>query len=150
MCFKRSLFLSIFWLSAYLGYAQPCPTNISFEAGNFTNWVCSTGTVDPNGYVHVTAGPAVAGRHTLLRNSSPQARDPYGDFPVNCPNGSKYSILLGNASGGHQAEQVSYTYTIPADKPSFTIVYYYAVVLQTPNHQPYEQPKFSAQVTDVS
>src|SRR5476651_208769 len=118
MCFKRSLFLLIFWLSAYLGHAQPCPTNISFEAGNFTNWICSAGTVAPDGTVNVTPGAPIGGRHTIIQNTSPQARDPYGDFPVNCPNGSKYSIMLGNDQGGHEAERVSYTYTIPADKPN--------------------------------
>ena len=33
--------------------------------------------------------------------------DPYGDFPVNCPNGSSYSIRLGNKETKNQAEQVS-------------------------------------------
>src|SRR5476651_102833 len=150
MRFKRSLLLLVLLLSGYIGFGQPCPTNISFEAGNFSNWVCSLGYVDPNGVVSVTPGAPQAGRQTILRNTSPQARDPYGGFPVNCPNGSNYSIMLGNAAGGHEAEQVSYSYTVPTDKPDFTIVYYYAVVLQTPGHQPFQQPRFTAQITDVS
>jgi gliding motility-associated-like protein len=151
MRLKKYFLVFVFLLATVAAFAQACPTNISFEDGTFTNWKCYAGDIDRSGTITLGAPvAAVGGRHTMWQNSSPQIKDPYGDFPVNCPNGSKYSIQLGNAQGGHQAESVSYTYTIPADKQSFTIVYYYAVVLQTPGHQPFEQPAFQASITDIS
>lgn len=151
MCFKK-LFLSLcLLLVTFAAFAQSCPTNISFEDGTFTNWKCYAGNIARSGVITLGAAvPAVPGRHTMIKNSSPQSRDPYGNFPVNCPNGSNYSIQLGNSTGGAQAESVSYTYTIPADKNNFEIAYYYAVVLQTPGHQPFEQPAFTASITDIS
>lgn len=151
MCFKKLFLLPIFLLATWVVYAQECPTNIGFEDGTFTNWKCFAGSIDASGNISLgTAVPPVPGRHTVIMNTSPQARDPYGDFPVNCPNGSKYSIQLGNAQGGAQAEGVTYTYTIPADKENFALVYYYAVVLQSPNHAPYQQPAFQANIRDIS
>ncbi|MFX4906820.1 hypothetical protein ABTB94_20830, partial [Acinetobacter baumannii] len=69
---------------------------------------------------------------------------------VNCPNGSDYSIKLGNEQTGAQAERVSYEFTIPANQNIFSIIYNYAVVFQNPNHQNFEQPKFTANVYDVT
>jgi len=118
--------------------------------GDFTNWVCGVGKVDATGTVSVSGSTAVAGRHTMLKNSFPQAKDPYGHFPVNCPNGSDYSIQLGNSSTGAQAERVSYEFTIPAGQNIFSIIYNYAVVFQNPNHNSFEQPRFMANVFDVT
>ena len=73
-----------------------------------------------------------------------------GFFPKSCPNGSGFSVMLGNNLGGHEAEGLSYTYSIPAGVGQFSIIYNYAVVLQNPNHLPSEQPRFRAKVIDVS
>ncbi len=127
-----------------------CPANIGFEQGDFTNWICSIGKVDGTGTVSVSGTAPVPGRHTMLKNTFPQAKDPFGHFSVNCPNGSNYSIQLGNSSTGAQAERVSYEFTIPAGQNIFSIIYNYAVVLQNPNHNPYEQPRFTAYVFDVN
>ncbi len=72
--------------------------------------------------------------------------DPYGGFPVNCPNGSGYSIRLGNNSGGGQAEGISYEFTIPANENSYSLIYHYAVVFQAPNHRENEQPRMEIEV----
>jgi hypothetical protein len=71
-------------------------------------------------------------RHTILQNTIPQDKDPYGHFPVNCPNGSGYSIRLGNSGVQAQAERVSYTFTVPADKNEYSFIYNYAIVFQNP------------------
>ncbi len=129
--------------------AQTCPDNIDYIKGDFTNWKCSTGSVDPEGVVSFDGFVPVYGRHTLNINTS-TAVDPYGNFPVVAPNGSKYSLKLGNSGGNHEAEQVSYTYTIPADKPDYIFTYYYAVVLQLTAHKDYERPRFAVKLTDVT
>jgi hypothetical protein len=74
--------------------------------------------------------------------------DPYGGFPVNCPNGSGYSIQLGNSNTGAQAERVAYSFTIPDNQDNYSIIYQYAVVFQDPGHEEFEQPKFTANIYD--
>lgn len=130
-------------------YAQGCPENIGFELGNFKNWETSLGRVDS------ARGPLLspgfdAGRHTLYKNKGENLVDQYGNFPVNCPNGSGGSIKLGNNVGGALAEGISYTFTIPYDKKTFSLIYYYAVVMQNPPHSASEQPKFTAKVFNVT
>jgi gliding motility-associated-like protein len=130
--------------------AAQCPYNIGFEDGTFNGWQCYSGTITSTGSVdNLKPTPPLADRHVMLMNSVPQEKDFYGKFPVNCPNGSKYSIRLGNSATGAQAERVSYTFTIPAWQNDFSIIYNYAVVFQNPNHSAVQQPKFTARVFDV-
>ncbi|QKJ28655.1 gliding motility-associated C-terminal domain-containing protein [Mucilaginibacter mali] len=151
MRLRRPFIVIVLLLMGRFAWGQNCPENISFESGTFKNWLCYSESIDPNGNITFhNAVPPDPNRHAILKNTSPQALDPYGNFPVNCPNGSGYSIQLGNASGGHEAERVSYIYTIPANNQDFTLIYYYAVVLQTPNHNPFEQPAFQANLTDLT
>jgi gliding motility-associated-like protein len=133
-------------------FCQPlsCPENIGFELGSFTNWDAFAGRINASGVVTVTPTQPLSTRHTLLQNTYPQLKDPYGDFPVNCPNGSGYSIQLGNSATGSEAEQLSYTFKIPDNQDNYSIIYNYAVVLQNPNHQDYQQPKFNSKVFDVT
>jgi gliding motility-associated-like protein len=153
--FKHFLFciISILFGNMLLAQADQCPANIDFEFGDFTNWTCYTGSVTQQNGVNivlVTPSGPVSGRHTLIDNSSAGLVDPYGGFPVLCPNGSGYSIKLGNNQTSRQAERVSYSFTIPAGQTEYSLVYQYAVVFQDPNHQPQEQPRFTAKVYDVS
>lgn len=128
-----------------------CPVNIGFENGNFNNWLCQDGFVNANGVISFTQSQPVNGKHTLLKNAAPQARDTFGGFPVNCPNGSGYSIKLGNGGAGSEAQGISYTFTIPAGQDDYSIIYNYAVVLQNPaDHAWFEQPQFTSKVFDVS
>jgi gliding motility-associated-like protein len=146
----RSCITAWLILCCCTGSAQ-CPPNIGFEQGHFEYWECATGLIDrDNGKITLNASSPVYGRHTILTNTYPQVRDFYGGFPVNCPNGSSHSIQLGNSGTGRQVDQVSYTFTIPADNNNFSMIYNYAVVFQNPGHADWEQPKFTANVFDVS
>lgn len=146
----RFLFIHACSLLTVSAFAQ-CPPNIGFELGTFDNWECSIGFISAaNGTITLNPSPPVIGRHTLIQNTTFQARDPYGDFPISCPNGSGYSIQLGNSGAGRQAERVSYTFTIPANDNNYSIIYDSAVVFQNPNHGDWEQPKFTANVFDVT
>ncbi|MFT3935397.1 MAG: gliding motility-associated C-terminal domain-containing protein [Chitinophagaceae bacterium] len=134
--------------------AQDCPPNIDFENGTFNGWTCYTGHVASINGVNVitispTGGP-VGDRHTMLTSFPGDGLDPFGNFPVNCPNGSGHSIKLGNTSGGNEAEGVSYQFTIPANKDVYSIIYHYAVVFQDPNHLESEQPRMEVEVTNVT
>jgi gliding motility-associated-like protein len=141
------LCLSVLAVSSAL--AQ-CPPNIGFEEGSFNHWECHAGAIDTVGGITVGASGPMGDRHTILKKSAKQELDFYGKFPVNCPNGSGYSIRLGNNSVGAEAEAVSYTFKIPAGQDVFSLIYNYAVVFQNPGHSPAEQPKFTAKVYDVT
>lgn len=136
-----------------------CPSNIDFELGSFANWQCYTGTASVVGSGAsavntmsniVLSGPQVS-RHTIISASTTPAMDPYGNFPVLCPNGSGYSVKLGNNSSSSQAERIRYTFTVPITATDFNLLYQYAVVFQNPqsNHTAAQQPRFQAKVYDA-
>jgi hypothetical protein len=129
--------------------AQGCPPNIGFEMASFQNWETSLGRVDSANGVSLSYGFDPT-RHAIFKNTGDKAVDRFGGFPVNCPNGSGASIKLGNETAGAQAEGTSYTFTIPADRKAFSLIYYYAVVMQNPPHGQTEQPKFTAKVFNVT
>lgn len=135
-------------------FAQDCPPNIGFEDGSFQGWTCYTGNVQAAGatnVINLSPSGVIPGQHTLLSAlANGRSRDFYGDFPVVCPNGSGYSVLLGNTAGGAQAEGLSYEFTIPANRQTFSLVYNYAVVFQDPNHQFFEQPRLVLEVNNLT
>lgn len=128
-----------------------CPVNIGFENGSFDGWECSIGHINSaDGSISLNTSNPTFNRHTIISASAGTYYDIYGGFPTICPNGSKYSIRLGNSQTGREAERVSYTFTIPPDQNNFSIIYNYAVVFQNPNHLVWEQPKFTANVYNVT
>jgi len=134
--------------------AQDCPNNIDFETGTFNGWTCYIGSsAAVNGqnviYLSPTPGP-IPNRQTMYSRSSLGALDEYGGFPVNCPNGSGYSVRLGNNIAGTEAEGLSYEFTIPANQNIYSLIYHYAVVFQDPNHEIYQQPRLVIQITNVT
>jgi gliding motility-associated-like protein len=129
-------------------HAQKCATNLDFENANTLFWECDTGRSSVNGNTYFLSGE-LPNRHSVIRNSSLNL-DPYGKFPINCPNGSGYTLMLGNNSTGAQTEKVSYTFTIPTNANVYSLIYWYAVVFQNPGHAPAEQPKFNINVTDLT
>ncbi|RYY23481.1 MAG: hypothetical protein EOP41_06450, partial [Sphingobacteriaceae bacterium] len=139
----------LLWLTTAYGQQSQCPENIGFETGALQNWQCSVGNIDRSGNITLATSAPVEGRHTVYKYANNQL-DPYGKFPVTCPNGSLYSLKLGNDETGAQAERVSYTFTVPANQSNYSIIYNYAVVFQNPDHADFEQPKFTARVFDVA
>lgn len=150
---KPILFSIIFFTFSTFATAQDCPPNIDFEFGNFAGWTCYTGGVAAVGGQNVItlspSGPEIT-RHTMLSAFPGDGLDPYGHFPMNCPNGSGHSIKLGNTSGGAEAEGMSYEFTIPAGVNEYNLIYHYAVVFQDPNHQQNEQPRMQIEITNVT
>ena len=148
----RSVFIFLL-LCSYNDLIAQCPPNLDFENGNFTGWTLYTGSVAAsNGQNIITlanSGP-VTDRHVMLSATPGDGLDPYGSFPKNCPNGSLHSIKLGNDHGGNQAEGASYEFTIPATSNRFSLIYYYAVVIQDPGHEVYQQPRLEIEVLNVT
>ncbi len=132
-----------------------CPPNIDFERGDFSNWTAYTGTVSAatgQNVISLTAtGTNFSNQHSMFsRINNAGDRDPFGGFPVVCPNGSGYSVKLGNTTGGAQAEGLSYQFTIPANMNTYSITYHYAVVFEGPNHQDYQQPRLEMEVMNLT
>lgn len=130
-----------------------CPPNIDFESGTFDGWTSYTGftSADNNqNQINISpSAPALGDRHTMFTSNS-GLLDPYGNFPVNCPNGSGHSIRLGNDRGGGEAEGISYEFTIPSNRNIYSLMYYYAVVFQDPNHQEFQQPRMVVEIMNVT
>ena len=150
----RTICLFTFMLIAFSSTAQ-CPPNIDFETGDFSNWTAYTGSVSAAGGVNnITLSPngvGYNGQHEMFsRSVNAGDMDIYGGFPVVCPNGSGYSVKLGNTMGGAQAEGLSYEFTIPANMNNYSITYHYAVVFEGPNHRIEEQPRLEIDVLNVS
>lgn len=127
-----------------------CPENIGFENGNFQNWVTLEGSVVPTTGAIINNVVGASVRVNLKKNSYPQEVDAIGLFPVNSPNGSDYSVKLGDTAAMGRSQTVSYTFTIPAGQDNYSIIYNYAVVLQDPGHEGWAQPSFSSKVFDVT
>lgn len=135
------------------GIAQVCPPNIDFETGSFAGWTCYTGTtaeVNQTNMITLSPSGPVQGRHTMYTKNAASEVDPYGGFPVNCPNGSGHSIRLGNDVAGTEAEGVAYEFTIPANRNVYSLIYHYAVVFQDPSHQHFQQPRMEIEITNVT
>jgi hypothetical protein len=133
--------------------AQNCPPNIDFESGTFNGWTCYAGSVaDAGGTNVISLFPTspTPDRHAMFSSFPGGEVDPYGGFPVNCPNGSGHSIKLGNDRAGTEAEGISYEFTIPANRNTYTLIYHYAVVFEDPNHQPHQQPRLEIEITNVT
>ncbi|MGZ8545128.1 MAG: T9SS type B sorting domain-containing protein, partial [Flavisolibacter sp.] len=94
------------------------------------------------------SGP-IPGRHTMFTANSGML-DPYGGFPVNCPNGSGNSIRLGNDAGGGEAEGISYEFTIPFGQDVYSLIYHYAVVFQDPTHEIFQQPRMQVEIMNLT
>ena len=133
---------------------QECPPNIDFESGTFNGWTCyigSTAAVNGENVITIYPSAPIMNRHTMYSYAANAGQvDQYGGFPVVCPNGSGYSIRLGNNLPGTEAEGVSYQFTIPANQDVYSLIYHYAVVFQDPNHKPEEQPRMEIEVVDVT
>ena len=144
-----------FCVGAFAQGGGQCPPNIGFESGTFANWKFSSGTVSINKNItppvlvyDLSETSQAYGQHTIIPKG--KAIDEFGEFSLNSPNGSDYVIKLGDSTGGHRAERISYTLDVPANVSAYSIVFNYAVVLQNPNHAPLEQPKFNVQIIDES
>jgi gliding motility-associated-like protein len=144
--------LILFLLISADALSQALPVNIGFEQGSLNGWNCRAGLIDADGNLKLSDSQPIEDRHKMLTLVKDGAqKDPYGNFPILCPNGSNYSIRLGNAEVNSQAESIYYTFFVPANASSgYSITFNYAVVFQNPDHTDLEQPRFTARVYDVA
>jgi len=152
LVFKNISCALVFSFLFFLNFSASaqCPVNIDFELGDFTGWQCYIGDF-ANGNLVLNPSAPIANRHQMLTAfPSGNGRDKYGNFPRNCPNGSGHSIQLGNEQGGHGAEAVSYTFTIPANQDKYSLIYNYAMVLNDGGHATNIQPRLQITVQNIT
>lgn len=141
---------------SYSQVVTECPQNIGFESGTFQNWNLYNGFISGTGMQFQNAARPPSITLTAFTGSSQGQTiltggvDPYGGFPLTAPNGSRYIVKLGNSNNGRGAEAISYVINVPANVDAYSVTFNYAVVFQNPDHEPDEQPKFTAQVTEIS
>ncbi len=153
--FKRILILFLFISVNTL--AQTATPNIGFDDGTFGHWVLYAGRVDNLGEAIPAETYPIPERFVIFdKVADANKRDLYGNFPVVCPNGSNNSIRLGdlvktNGANGNY-ERATYTFTVPPDKDTYSLIFNYAVVLQNPKprHDKKKQPKFTVNVYNVT
>jgi gliding motility-associated-like protein len=118
--------------------------NIGFEDGNLNNWFATTGSALESfpgfttPFYNISNIGVNPDRHEIMDGGI----DFFGGFPRVAPGMGNRSLRLGNQLTGAQAEGISRTFMVTPSNSSFT--YWYAVVFQDPNHEPWEQPFFKA------
>lgn len=148
-------FIACFIYSQQVRAQIVCPPNIDFEKGDFSNWTAYIGSVaagpGTNTITLAPSGGPIIGRHEIFsRATQSQMTDFFGGFPVVCPNGSGYSVKLGNNTGGREAEGLSYEFTIPSNRNTYSLTYHYAVVFQDPHHADFQQPRMEIEVRNLT
>jgi len=147
---KWPSFLVLFFLSVFQAQAQ-CPPNLDFEEGPCNGLQAFTGSSVPSGTVTVNPTPPIAGRHDIISALTSPALDQFGLFPKLCPNGSGFSLRLGLETTGTNADRVTYTFTIPAGKDEFSLIYHYAIVINNGGgHATLIQPRLTVSVKNLT
>jgi len=124
-------------------------TNLSFELGNFDNWIGYDWLTSTVSRIPSTS-PVFSGLPNPLRQeimSDTSALDPYtGDQLRKIPRGYKYSARLGSPTVGCLCQNLRYTMTVDSFNALLTVKF--AVVLQNPGHSLEEQPYFKFTLRD--
>lgn len=136
---RRFLTITVLLLAALAaGYAQ-CP--------DFTNLTAPGVTCQYGFYSNPFQDTGVVwGRHTVITG---QGTDPHtGDQLPLLPQGENAVVKLGNHLVGHQAEAITYHFTVDPDYSVLLVKF--AVVLQDPGHVVDAQPRFVMRVLDAN
>jgi gliding motility-associated-like protein len=151
--FRLAGWILLWMMVSSQAIGQSCPPNIDFEKGTLDGWRYFIGNVLDQGGFNVfnlsEVSAPVDNRHAVMR-SSPGDNDPFGGFPLASPDGSDYFLKLGNNTGGGEGEAITYEFTIPANRNTYSLLYYYAVVFEGPNHLQQQQPRMEIEITNLT
>ena len=126
--------------------------NADFESGDASGYRTFTGSIDRDGNVVIENERLSADQHLITRVGD--AFDPIAaayciennELPTVPPVGGRYAMRLGNEDTGGEAERVVLTFTV--DQATSFFLLRYAVVLEDPGHDPFEQPRFELSILD--
>ena len=148
--FKFLLFL--LHLSA-VAWSQNC-FNAGLEHGTHDGYATFLGRIRADGQVIIQDPGPGPNRHRIMHISD--GFDPIAEsnctlnqqLPVVAPGGGQYALRLGNSRAGAEAERVVLSFTVTPDLTFFLLRY--AVVLNDPDHEPFEQPRFELRILDAA
>ena len=143
----RLLWFLLFTTTFVYGQRVDC-SNLGFEEGTTRGWVLTNGTVTDNNLQPVFETEfigTIENEHYVT--SLADGNDPKivtDQIPMVAP-GSTHSIRIGNITRGSRYDRIKTAYTVTADNTLFQ--YKFAVVMENPDHEAFEQPAFSVQIT---
>ncbi len=122
-----------------IDYASIYSCHTQCRYGTFANPDSYTGVVD--------YGPdSIYSRHTVMLDTS--YRDPRtGGLLRSIPEGYDYAVRLGNWNNGGEEESITYEYIVDTANNDILLLRY-AAVLENPDHQPEDQPRFRFAIVD--
>lgn len=135
-----------------LGAQSEDCTNAGFELGTSEGYDTYTGFINGEGQVVVRNPVLDVNRHKVVHIS--EGYDSIAAnfcflnqlLPVVPPGGGQFAMRLGNANKGAEAEKVVLRFKVTPDLTFFLLRY--AVVLNDPNHLPFQQPRFELRILD--
>lgn len=124
-----------------IDYSNLTSCYVSATYGTYINPQQSSGIVDYGSQSQIS-------RHTVHSDTS-ERDSRTGNQLRTVPEGYSSSIRLGNWSNGGEAESITYEYTVDTLTNDLLIMKY-AAVLQDPNHNESQQPRFTFQILDAN
>ena len=125
--------------SLAVGLRAQCPDFTDLNSPNVTGYYGHT-------YNPMSDTGIVSGRHTLITQQGTDLRTG-GLLPL-LPDGENAVIKLGNELVGAESESLVYTFTVDPDQSILLVKY--AVVLENPNHNSADQPRFTIRMLDAN
>ncbi|GAB3902330.1 hypothetical protein GCM10028803_28770 [Larkinella knui] len=130
-----------------LGQGVDC-ANVGFEEGTTRGWVLSNGAVEDvnQKVVYQSEVPGTIENEHLITRAS-DGNDPRitsEAIPMVAP-GSNYSIRIGNVTRGGRFDRIKGTFLVTPDNTLFQ--YRFAVILENPRHEVWQQPEFMIRIT---
>lgn len=145
--------LLLFWfvsITVTFGYGQQVDcSNVGFEEGTTRGWVLTNGSVtDINQktfFQNETAGTFENGHYVTSISDGNDPKITGEKIPMVGP-GSTHSIRIGNITRGSRFDRIKTTYLVSPDNTLFQ--YKFAVIMENPTHQDYQQPAISVNITN--
>ncbi len=148
----RLLFLTSCFAVMTIGTSAQSCFNSNFEEGDAGAYSTFTGVLEA-GIPIIDQIEFDTNRHRIMRVD--EGLDPVVsgrcidlELPMVSPSGGAYSMRLGNANTGSQAESVELRFTV--DEQSTFFLLQYAVVMEDPNHSYDDQPRFELNISRAS
>lgn len=130
--------------------------NATFEYGTWKS--SNTGVVQKNinGTTRVDYGPDdIRSRHTThfdTTETDPRTVTQVGKQTIalrTVPSGEYGSVRIGNWDTGSQYESITFSYKVESNARAL-LVLRYAIVLENPDHNAKDQPRFTLDITDIN
>ncbi len=134
-------------------FTQNC-FDANLETGTLDGFTAFIGKIDKTGEVILEQQGVDSTRHKIMHISEGfdtialQHCEINRLLPVVPADGGQFTLRLGNARVGSEADLIGLKFTVTAEMPFFQLRY--AVVLNDPDHQEFEQPRFELKILDES